>query len=42
MMGIPFEFNQGAMDHLTMWEQIDNQAQYTQAKKFLFALPIAL
>lgn len=40
--GVPFEFNAGAFDNLNMWEQIDNGAQYTPAKKFLFAVPIVL
>ena len=40
--GIPFEFNGGAFDNLNMWEQIDNGAQYTPAKKFLLGVPIAL
>ena len=40
--GVPFEFNAGAYDNLNMWEQIDNGDQYTPAKKFLLAFPIAL
>lgn len=40
--GIPFEFNAGAYDNLNMWEQIDNEEQYTPAKKFLLAVPICL
>lgn len=40
--GVPFEFNSGAYDNLNMWEQIDNGAQYTPAKKFLLAVPICL
>ena len=40
--GIPFEFNAGAYDNLNMWEQIDNEDQYTPAKKFLLAMPICL
>ena len=40
--GIPFEFNAGAYDNLNMWEQIDNEDQYTPAKKFLLACPICL
>ncbi|KAG5438235.1 hypothetical protein PCANB_003086 [Pneumocystis canis] len=40
--GIPFEFNSGAYDNLTMWEQMDNGAQYTPAKKYLTAVPITL
>lgn len=40
--GTPFEFNSGAYDNLTMWEQIDNGDQYTPAKKYLMGVPIAL
>lgn len=40
--GTPFEFNSGAYDNLTMWEQIDNGDQYTPTKKFLMMVPIAL
>lgn len=40
--GIPFEFNAGAYDNLNMWEQIDDEDQYTPAKKFLLAVPICL
>ncbi|ODV77327.1 Orm1 type endoplasmic reticulum protein [Suhomyces tanzawaensis NRRL Y-17324] len=40
--GTPFEFNSGAYDKLTMWEQIDNGDQYTPTKKFLMLVPIAL
>jgi len=40
--GVPFEFNSGAYDNLNMWEQIDNGAQYTPAKKFLLSVPICL
>lgn len=40
--GVPFEFNSGAYDNLTMWEQIDNGDQYTPTKKFLMIVPIAL
>lgn len=40
--GVPFEFNSGAYDNLTMWEQIDDGAQYTPAKKFLLSVPIVL
>jgi hypothetical protein len=42
VQGIPFEFNNGAYDHLNMWEQIDNGDQYTPAKKFLLMVPIVL
>lgn len=42
MVGVPYQFNQGAYDHLTLWEQIDNEAQYTATKKYLFAVPIFL
>ncbi|KAJ7437106.1 ORMDL family-domain-containing protein [Mycena galericulata] len=42
--GIPFEndLHGGAYDDLTLWEQIDDGAQYTPAKKWLFSVPIVL
>ncbi|KAK7062153.1 protein ORM1 [Favolaschia claudopus] len=42
--GIPFhnDLHGGAYDDLTLWEQIDDGAQYTPAKKWLFILPITL
>ncbi|KAJ7724916.1 ORMDL family-domain-containing protein [Mycena metata] len=42
--GIPFEndLHGGAYDDLTLWEQIDDGAQYTPAKKWLFSVPIML
>jgi hypothetical protein len=42
--GIPFhnEMHSGAYDELTAWEQIDDGAQYTPAKKWLISVPIAL
>ncbi|KAH6914766.1 ORMDL family-domain-containing protein [Coprinopsis sp. MPI-PUGE-AT-0042] len=42
--GMPFGGNlhSGAYDELTMWEQIDDGAQYTPAKKWLICVPIAL
>ena len=42
--GIPFqnEMHGGAYDDLTLWEQIDDGAQYTPAKKWLLCVPIAL
>ena len=42
--GIPFEndLHGGAYDDLTLWEQIDDGAQYTPAKKWLFSVPITL
>ncbi|KAL1920514.1 uncharacterized protein VTP21DRAFT_891 [Calcarisporiella thermophila] len=40
--GVPFENHQGAYDDLTLWEQIDNEAQFTPARKFLTATPIVL
>ncbi|KAF9006669.1 Orm1 type endoplasmic reticulum protein [Cyathus striatus] len=42
--GIPFDndLHSGAYDELTLWEQIDDGAQYTPAKKWLFCVPIAL
>ncbi|CAG8450307.1 3618_t:CDS:2 [Gigaspora rosea] len=38
--GVPFDFNSGAYDGMTLWEQIDNGAQFTPAKKYLTAVPI--
>lgn len=40
--GIPFEFNSGAYDNLTMWEQLDEGDFYTPSKKFLVGVPIWL
>jgi len=42
--GIPFdpEMHGGAYDDLTLWEQIDEGAQYTPAKKWLLCVPIGL
>lgn len=40
--GTPFDFNGGAFDNLTMWEQIDDETLYTPTRKFLIILPILL
>lgn len=42
--GIPFQsdLHSGAYDDLTLWEQIDEGAHYTPAKKWLFSVPIGL
>lgn len=42
--GIPFDndLHGGAYDDLTLWEQIDDGAQYTPSKKWLFTAPILL
>lgn len=42
--GIPFqaELHSGAYDDLTLWEQIDEGAQYTPTKKWLVCVPIGL
>ena len=42
--GIPFQsdLHSGAYDDLTLWEQIDQGAQYTPAKKWLMVVPILL
>ncbi|ORX88352.1 putative unfolded protein response protein Orm1 [Basidiobolus meristosporus CBS 931.73] len=42
IIGIPFEFNQGAYDELTLWEQMDNGAQFSPSKKYFTAAPILL
>lgn len=40
--GTPFDFNGGAFDNLTMWEQINDETLYTPSRKFLITVPIAL
>ena len=42
--GIPFQsdLHGGAYDDLTLWEQIDEGAHYTPAKKWLFTVPVVL
>lgn len=40
--GVPFDFNAGAYDNLSLFEQLDDGAQYTPAKKFLLSVPIIL
>ncbi|KAI0371606.1 Orm1 type endoplasmic reticulum protein [Pilatotrama ljubarskyi] len=42
--GIPFhsDLHGGVYDNLTLWEQIDEGAQYTPAKKWLLIMPITL
>lgn len=40
--GTPFDFNGGAYDNLTMWEQINDETLYTPARKFLIMVPIGL
>lgn len=42
--GTPFgsQDHSGAYDDLTMWEQIDEGAQHTPAKKWLATVPVAL
>ncbi|CAG8635689.1 13260_t:CDS:2 [Ambispora leptoticha] len=40
--GVPFDFNSGAYDSLTLWEQIDHGVQFTPAKKYLTVVPIGL
>ncbi|KAL7746440.1 sphingolipid homeostasis protein orm1 [Sorochytrium milnesiophthora] len=42
LSGTPFDLNQGAFDGLTLWEQIDDEVQFTPTKKFFTAVPIAL
>ncbi|KAI8812774.1 ORMDL family, partial [Cladochytrium replicatum] len=41
-IGTPFDLSQGEYENLTLWEQIDNGAQFTPAKKYLTAVPISL
>ncbi|SCU78916.1 LAME_0A06392g1_1 [Lachancea meyersii CBS 8951] len=40
--GTPFDFNGGAYDNLTMWEQINDGMLYTPSRKFLILVPIVL
>ncbi|KAE8219154.1 hypothetical protein CF319_g7100 [Tilletia indica] len=40
--GTPFQANAGVYDELTLWEQIDEGAQHTPAKKWLTSVPIGL
>ena len=42
--GIPFDngLHAGAYDDLTLWEQIDDGAQYTPSRKWLLMAPILL
>jgi hypothetical protein len=42
--GIPFgsDLHSGVYDDLTLWEQIDEGAQYTPSKKWLFTVPVGL
>ncbi|CAI4035251.1 hypothetical protein SMKI_12G4010 [Saccharomyces mikatae IFO 1815] len=40
--GTPFDFNGGAYDNLTMWEQINDETLYTPTRKFLLIVPIVL
>lgn len=40
--GTPFEFNGGAYDNLTMWEQIDSETLFTPTRKYLISVPIVL
>ncbi|KAK9767401.1 sphingolipid homeostasis protein orm1 [Basidiobolus ranarum] len=42
IIGIPFEFNQGVCDDLTLWEQMDNGVQFSPSKKYFTAAPILL
>ena len=40
--GTPFIDDHGVYSQLTFWEQIDDQIQYTRARKFLSIVPIVL
>lgn len=42
--GVPFEndLHGGAYDDLTLWEQIDDGAQYTPVKKWLTTVPVIM
>lgn len=40
--GSPFADDHGQYSQMTFWEQIDDQIQFTRARKFLNILPIVL
>ncbi|KAH0790418.1 ORM1-like protein 3 [Histomonas meleagridis] len=40
--GSPFVDDHGQYSQMTFWEQIDDQIQYTRARKFLTIMPIIL
>ncbi|KXS20044.1 ORMDL-domain-containing protein [Gonapodya prolifera JEL478] len=40
--GIPWNEDQGESDDKTLWQQVDNGAEYTPARKYLIAAPIVL
>ncbi|KAI5537896.1 negative regulation of ceramide biosynthetic process [Trichomonas vaginalis G3] len=40
--GSPFIDDHGAYSQLTFWEQIDDQLQFTRARKFLIIVPFIL
>ncbi|KAJ3411650.1 hypothetical protein HDV05_001859 [Chytridiales sp. JEL 0842] len=42
VIGTPFDYNQGEYMGLTLWEQIDNGAQFTASRKYLTIFPIVL
>ncbi|RKO89046.1 ORMDL family [Blyttiomyces helicus] len=42
VIGTPFDHNQNECGNLTLWEQMDNGAQFTPTKKFLATVPILL
>ncbi|KAJ3192628.1 hypothetical protein HK101_006208 [Irineochytrium annulatum] len=42
VIGTPFDVNQGEYGGQTLWEQIDNGAQFTPTKKYLTMVPIVL
>lgn len=41
-LGSPFVDDHGEYSTLTFWEQIDDQIQYTRARKFLSVLPFVV
>jgi hypothetical protein len=42
IIGTPFDFAQNEYGNLTLWEQLDNETQFTPTKKYLTAVPIIL
>ncbi|KNC46747.1 unfolded protein response Orm1 [Thecamonas trahens ATCC 50062] len=42
MKGTPFEHNQGEFKEFTLWEQLDDEVQFTTTRKFFTAVPVVL
>jgi len=42
MKGSPIQEDQGVYDHLTFWEQLDDERQYTNTRKMFTVVPLVL